>query len=1028
MYAERAAELNQPALSITDHGSLAGTLYHMQACESVGIKAILGMEAYFRPSIEEDRENKKPFGYFHLVMLAQNMTGWQNLMRISSQSHDDHHFYQSPSVDWKLLKDNSSGIIVTSSCISGYIPDKIKQQDFDSVNKHITEMQNVYGDRFYFEIQPHDFDDQRYVNQYIVELAKAKGIPFVATSDAHSPYEDWTDTQGIRVKIAWNKGVKGEDAKEYGGVPTTYLMSEDELRESFAAHHSALSSDEIDEAIKTSVDIADRCDQIVVDRSPKVPKAAGSILEAERILREWCEEGMERIGKKDDDVYRARLEEELSVMKKLKVLDYFVFVGDMVRWAKSQNIRVGPGRGSAGGSLVCYLSRITALDPIGYNLLFERFLNEYRTEIPDIDVDFDPNGRPLIKEYLTKKWGADKVIDVAAFQSFGLKAAVKDVARTLGVDFQKTTKATDSIPDKTWGETLETLSEQLPELNDFFEEFPNVKRHACRLQGQIKGSSKHPAAVIVTDQPAENLIPLMRAKDGGLVTQWSERANHQLLSPYGFLKVDMLVTKALAQQARAFDLIRERHGIDCENVNDFFEDVYRFPVNQSPLLSDPEVVSCFGHGRNLGIFQFASRGISGLLKEIAPTNLDHVIAANALYRPGTLSNGMAFEFAKRKNGKEWRLPHESVAPFLSSTFAIIVYQEQVMQMYRTLGVDVDSSESAVFLKVVAKGIARDLKGKEKLQAYYDKFAGGCKEKGIPKQAYDEIWDQILAMTTYSFNRSHSAGYALQAYQDWWLKKRYPLEFYEPLLTNEEGKTAQIVRESRAFGLDILPPDINESNQMFTVSGNSIRFGLMAVKGVADAGYQEISRNRRYTSLADFEQRVAKRKVNAKAKQALIECGAFDSLGERAEWAVKEKASAERQIIGIALSSGDDIKKYQKIIDEHTDPIVSLDRVMEEEGIVRVGGEIVKTSEHKTKKGDPYIRVDLDCAGDTIQAIFWSEEYSKYRHVLYEGAVVLVAGSYDTEWENVSAHYCVTAEQLATEIKKEKKDASRSVAA
>lgn len=1040
-YAERAAELNQAALSITDHASLAGTLYHMQACEKVGIKPILGMEAYFRPNITEDRENKKQFGYFHLILLAQNEKGWKNLMRISSASHDDFHYYQKPSVDWELLVNNSEGLIATSSCLAGYIPQAVMQQDYERVNEHLERMQSLFGDRFYFEIQPHDIAEQISVNKYIVDLARSRGIPFIATADVHSPFEDWVETQKIKDMIGKNKSVKdkkkeGTEEKEYGGIPTTYLMSDQEIRKAFTDFHFTLTSDEVETAIKTTLEVADRCDHIVVDKSPKVPKATKSTLESLRVLREWSNEGLVRIGKESDPVYTARLEEELAMIKHLKVADYFVIVGDMVRWAKSDEplpsvkaenpdakkrpIRVGPGRGSAAGSLVCYLIRITALDPIGYNLLFERFLNEYRTEIPDVDIDFDPNRRPEVKEYMVEKWGKDYVIDVAAFQSFGLKAAVKDVARALGVSYDKTTKATDSIPRITFGETLESLEKQLPVLKAYFDEFPDVRRHSMRLQGQIKGSSKHAAAVIVTDRPAEDIIPMMRAKDGSITTQWSERANAQLLSPYGFLKIDMLVTEALASQDRALQLIEERHGIKYD-----FEDPKQFPVVESPFLSDPDVVETFGHGRMLGIFQFASHGAVGLLKDIKPENLDHIIAANALNRPGTLGNGMAEEYAKRKNGKEWSLPHEAMEPFLGTTYGVIVFQEQVMQIYRALGKDVESAESAVFLKVVAKGIARDLKGKEKLQAYYEKFAAGCEEKGIPKKAYKTLWDQILAMTTYAFNRSHSAGYGLQAYQDGWLKHNYTLEFYEPLLSNEDKKTGQIVRESRAYGLKILPPDINTSNAHYTVDGNAIRFGLLAIKGVADAGIAEIKRERPFASLADFEDRVAKRKVNSAARKALVDCGAFDTIGERADWTILEKAAAEREILGTALSAAADVVKHKKLITEYTDRFDKLEEMAAKEETVSVGGEIVKITESKTKNGDLYARIDIEFDGEEIQVIFWSEQYKKFRQMLAIGAAILVAGSYDVEYGNVSVSSCITAEQLSIEIKKEKSDASRS---
>lgn len=1022
-YAEQAVALEQPALAITDHGSLAGTLYHMQACEKAGIKSILGMEAYFRPSVIKDKEDKNQYGYFHLVLLAQNHEGWKNLMKISSQSHNDSHFYQKPSVDWRLLWEHNAGLIATSSCLAGFIPQAIIEDREEDARKHLKAMLDIFGDRFYFEIQPHDIVEdeiriQALVNEYCVAMAKEQGIPFVATADVHSPYEDWVETQNIRTMIGYNQSMRDKKKesgdKEYGGIPTSYLMSEGELYSAFYNNHPALSQYEIESAIKCSVEIADRCEQIVVSKEPKLPKVTKTHMEAERVLREWCKEGLVRIGKNKEQVYLDRVEEELGVMRKLKVMDYFIIVGDVIRWAKDQGIRIGPGRGSAGGSLVCYLTRITAMDPIGYDLLFERFLNEYRTEIPDIDFDIDPSRKPEVLEYMTNKFGADKVVQVAAFQSFGLRAAVKDVARTLNVSFPETNKVTDLIPKLAFGETLETLEQQIPELEAYFKKYPVVRKHATRLQGQIKGSSKHAAAVIVTDEPAEELIPMMRAKDGTMVTQWSERANAQLLSPYGFLKIDMLVTDSLTAQAKAIALIEERHGVKLD-----FENPLTFPAVENPAFSDQKVVESFAHGRNLGIFQFASKGISGLLKAIKPTTLDHVIAANALYRPGAMKN--AKSYSNRKNGhEEWKVPHEAIEQILNKTFGWLVYQEQVMQVYRALGKDVQPAESALFIKVAAKGIARDLKGKERLQAYYDKFEAGCKEKKIPKRNYDEIWSQILQMTTYSFNRSHAAGYALQAYIDAWIKFRYPLEFYAPLLSTEEDKIPQIIRESKAYGVKILPPDINQSDAEFTIVGNAIRFGLLAVKGISWAGLTEIKDKRRFSSWEDFYERITARKCNASAKRALHNCGAFDTLGQRHDWPDVAKKAMEKSLLGVSLTDVDDITKYKKMLAEYVTPVEKYEELSGSEEMIQVGGEIVSVTDHKTKKGDEYARVDIDWEGEETQVIFWKDTYSEFRHMLAEGAAVLVAGYYDVEYKNTSARHCVTAEQLAIEAKKEKK--------
>lgn len=1021
VYAKRAAELGHSALSITDHGSLAGTLYHAQACEAEGVKPILGMEGYFRQDIAHDRENKLNMDYFHLILLAKNQEGWRNLMRLSSASYSEENHYQKPCLDWRLLRKNSEGLIASTTCVQGIIPQALIRNQEEDARYLLRVFRDIFGDDFYLEIQPHDFDEQRQVNMTLVNWAQEFGMPIVATSDVHYPFEGWEDTQKVLVQTKI-----GAD-KEWDVAPTCWLTTRAEVANQFAEYQN-IPPEFVSQALDNSIEISERIEHFTIDKSPKIPKATGSADEAERILRGWCAEGLIRIGKTEDRKYLDRIEEEFAVLKKLKVLDYFVIVGDMVRWAKDNGIRVGPGRGSAAGCLINYLIKITAIDPIGYGLLFERFMNEYRTEIPDIDIDFQDDRRDEVKDYLRRKWGNDFVVDIAAFQSFGLKASIKDVARVIGVPYIEADRATKAIPDKTWGLGLEDLEEQLPEVKELFQKYPELKKHATRLQGQMKGLSKHAAAVIVTDRPAQDVIPMMQSKDGSIVTQWSERANGQLISPYGFLKIDCLATDALTTQAAAIKLIKERHGIDID-----FEDVSQFPVIESPDYAETDVVEAFADGANIGVFQFGtSAGIKGFLKEIRPTHFEHIIAANAMYRPGP----MAFlgDYAARKNGAQWSSFHEAVAPYLDYTFGILVFQEQVMQMYNALAKDATGADSATFLKVVAKGIARDLEGRQKLQGYYDKFAAGCEEKGIPKSDYDKVWDQILQMSTYAFNKSHSAGYAIQAYQDKWLKKHYPLEFYSSLLTVESDSAAKIppiVKESKIVGIQMLPPDVNVSGLRFTIDQNNIRFGLLAVKGVGPAAVQEIERaraNGEFVSYEDFCERVAKSKVKKNVKRYLVDSGAFDSLGGREDWIVndegevvagtyteREKASLETQILGYSLTRKSDIDSYSKIIKERTIPYYELET--KDDGEVMLGGEIMKLKEHTTKKGDKMAFVDLSFETDDYSLTFFSHEYHRFQHMLAEGNAILVIGDWDKERQSTVVREACTASQLAEDLKR-----------
>lgn len=1025
-YATRAAELGQSALALTDHGSLAGALYHVDACEKVGIKPIIGAEMYLTHEAQKhDKEHKR----FHLVLLAKNPEGFRNLMRLSSLSWQPENFYYQPCIDWTLLRQYSEGLIASTSCMSGIVPKSIVTGQHVEAKRWLNTMQDIFNDDLYIEIQPHDDPGQRKVNLELIAMANEKGIPLVGTTDAHYPYKEWYNTQDILVMIQTGQSNKSREAREDAAKDifkfsgnTYWLMDEQELCEQFINFHPEISSELVNELIDNSSKIAERITHFSIDKSPKIPKATKSPLEAERTLRAWCNEGLKRIGQEHNQDYIDRVNEELSVMRELKVLDYFVIVADMVRWAKDQGIRVGPGRGSAAGSLVNYLCRITSIDPIGYGLLFERFLNTYRTELPDIDIDFQDDRRDEVKQYLHDKYGDDYVVNVSSFQSFKPKAAINEVSRVLNIPNHEVRAATGVIPDLLFEDDLESLEESYPVLKAFFKKYPQVKVHATRLEGQISRQSQHPAAVIITDRPAIDIIPMMRSKDGGMVTQWSERANAQLISPYGFLKIDCLSTDALTMQHLILEKIKERTGREID-----FEDVQQFPVIESPYKSDPRVIENFTDGYNVGVFQFASNSIVGLLKHVKPDNLDHVIATNALHRPGTLVNGVAFEYGDRKNGKTyWKLPHQAIKPFVDSTFGFMVYQEQVMQIFRALALDASDADVADFLKVTAKGIARDLGGKQKLQTYYDQFAAGCDEKKIPKKAYDEIWQQILQMTTYSFNKSHSAGYSLQAYQDKWLKTYYPLEFYSSLLTvsmNSSGdsqkKVMKAIREANAVGVKILPPNINTSEEGFSIDGNAIRFGLQAIKYIGREAVEEIKAQRPFESYGDFYDKVEKKKLNKRAKKMLVAAGAFDDLGGRTDWILdeeamvidgsvdeQEKATTEKELMGFSVSGNGNEEKYLKTLAEYVSDNMN--------GDVQIGGEVIGLREITDKNSKKMAFVNLSYNTIEHDVTFFSDAYAEHQHLLTEGNFILVVGHYDQEYKSTVAHKAISVAKLMEE--------------
>lgn len=1028
-YARRAAELGQSALALTDHGNLAGSLYHAEACHKVEIKPIVGMEAYFRPSVVKDREDKNSYGYYHLVLLAKNAEGFKNLMRLTNASYTDDFFYQKPNVDWGLLRTYSEGLIASSSCVAGYLPQLLLQEDLAGTEKTLRIFQDIFGEDFYLETQPHNFDEQRLVNLELMKLAENFGIPVVAAVDAHYPYKGWGDTQDISLMISTNSSVKkrvedeeaGKNYMQFTG-DTFWLMSEEELFDSFKQYHPDISSSKVKEMINNSEQIADKCEDFNYDKSPKIPRATKSAEEAERILREWCVEGLKRINRENDTQYRERMEHELRIICKLGVADYFVIVGDMVRWAKSEGIRVGAGRGSAAGSLVNYLIGITALDPIGYDLLFERFLNEYRTELPDIDIDFQDDRRDEVKDYLKSKWGDEYVVDVGAFQSFGHKGVIQDVGRVLNLPYIELKRATDDIPpaSKLFGMDLKDVKDTIPSISALFNKYPELEKHCMRLFGQMKGQSKHAAAVIVTDRPAHDLIPMMRSKEDGMVTQWSERGNAQLISPYGFLKIDCLALDELSVQDQAIKLIKERHGVEID-----FEDIEQFPVVESPYNVEEDIIESFSDGKNIGVFQFESKGIVGLLKNIKPTNLEHVIAANALYRPGTLENNVAFDYANRKNDRHnWKLPHKSVDEFIGYTFGFMIFQEQVMQIYSTLAKDATDAEAAIFLKVVAKGIARDLEGKQKLEKYYEKFLEGCLEKGISKAACDTLWSQILQMSTYSFNKAHSSGYALGGYQDKWLKNRYTIEFYTSLLSKKENKIPEIIRESKYYGINILPPDINTSDEAFTIDGNSIRFGLLGIKYVGPSTISAIKLARPFSTFEELVEKVPRRQLNIRTRNHLLMAGAFDCWGGRTQWILDEEGNRiaepvdlatmtqwEKETMGFAISKGDDLNLYREIIEDR----ITLDEEFEDGEEVLIAGEIIAIKEHKDKNGDKMAFLTLDYFNKEYRVTIFADTYRKMQHLIVQGKVIMVIGDWDEKRDTIAVNHMCAAEQLALEL-------------
>ena len=1057
-YAERAVFLGQGALSLTDHGTMSGALHHIAACRKAGIVPIVGVEAYFRPS----RANKFTRQAWHLCLYAKNLKGWHNLMRLVSISHaeieDGGGFYQYPCVDTKILRTYREGIVASSACFRSWLAHLISQGDSVAVRSHIDTMQNIFGDDFWIEIMPHDFNDQRALNITLVGIAAERGIPVIATNDAHFPYKDWAETQRVAkimgvgktlVRVA--KDVECGKADYLSELtPSLYLAHEEEMRFWFERRHTGLSENVVNEAIENTNLFAQRIVPFMLDTSPKLPKIPDLTETPEETLRGWIRQGMIRLRleyppahweRYPQREYSARVLYEFEILKSKGVIDYFVMLGDVIRWAKAEGIRVGLGRGSAAGCLISYLIGITAIDPISYGLLFERFLNPARKGLPDIDVDFDSERRHEVKAYLSRKYGADHVADIITHQRFQPKKVIGDLARVYGVSLPESLAVTESIDIRPDDE--ETKLEEILPLNEKLQAFksdhPEIWEHALRLEGTVANAGKHAAGIVVTPEPVAEYMALERGKKGDLVTSWSDAADFAAISDNGYLKYDFLGITGLSMHEYACKLIEEQTG---ERI-----DLNKLPVLRDPLEADDDVLRLFAEGYTVGIFQFASRGITGLLRDIEPDTALDLIAANALYRPGPMKGGVTWEYAKRKHNIFLRTYwNDEVRPVLSETYGLIVYQEQVMKIAQELGgfsgAEADDMRKAMGKLYRIKGgrAAKDFMGQ-----FRKKWFVGCSEHGISREVADEIWHKMLEFGHYGFNRSHSACYALQAYQDAYLKAKYPAAFYAARMTYEDDDEIikATLREARMRGLEIVLPNVNESQRGYTIDKKGrLVLGLEGIKGIGPNASAEIIRKRPFTSFADLLERGGP-KIPVKP---LIEAGAVDGLADRQAllslvprpcgpkklreheqtgeplplWTVydhmkhnlklkvprelpeifdqpelEELERIQGQLLNLPLASLNMTDAQQEYIGSRIympDELVQ----MSNGAAVVIGGEVVKVTKKKTKKGNLFANVSLVFGQHEWAAKFWSDQLATYEKLLKPGKVLMIAGRKD-EW-------------------------------
>lgn len=871
-----AKEQGSPAVALTDHGTMYGIIEFYQKAKKAGIKPILGVETYLAPGSRFDKNVREDRGY-HLLLLAENYTGYRNLIKLVSIAHLE-GFYYKPRVDWEVLGKYHEGVIACSACLGGEIPRLISSGKLDQAKKRIIEYNELFGqNNFFLEIQDHpELEGQTEVNEQLVKFAHELHIPLVATNDVHYLKKEDAEAQDILLCLQNKKKITDTDRMKMIGHGDYSMRPNEEMIAAFA---------KVPEAVENTLKIAERCQVDIEFGNIQLPYfEVPSGYDGGSYLREWCEKGLEKrfSGASSEELVkvRERLDYELSIINKMGWPSYFLIVADFINWAKNNKIVVGPGRGSAAGSIVCYLTGITDLDPLKYDLLFERFLNPDRISMPDIDMDFADIRRGEVLNYVGEKYGHDHVSQIITFGTMAARAAVRDVGRVLDEPYDYCDKISKSIPMFT---KLDEALATVPEIKEMYANEPAARKildYAKRLEGVARHASTHACGVLITKEALTEYVPVQYASssDRSIISQYSLHPVEDL----GLLKMDFLGLKNLTIIESALRIIKNTRGLEL-NINDI-------PLN------DEKTYKIFQAGETTGVFQFESSGMKRYLRELKPTEFEDIIAMVALYRPGPMEWIPDYIAGKHATKKVVYL-HPKLAPILEKTYGVAIYQEQVMQIARDLA-GFSMGQADVLRKAMGKKIA-SLLAEQK-----EKFIDGCVKNGVYKELGEKVFSFIEPFAGYGFNRSHAACYALIGYQTAYLKAHWPVEFMAALLTSDQGDTDRVaieIEECRNMGIKIMAPDINESFEAFTVvtSGtkdnrtvsqsekiDTIRFGLKAIKNVGEHIVDEIIRERKangaYRDVFDLLERITDKDLNKKSLESLIKCGAMDNFGERGQ--------------------------------------------------------------------------------------------------------------------------------------------------
>lgn len=1035
----RVKELNQTACAITDHGVMYGAIHFYNACRSAGIKPIIGVEMYLSETDRATKQTRMGADQYHLTLLAQNFIGYKNLMRLVSIGHLEGFSYK-PRIDFASLAEHADGIICLSGCSSGIIAKKIARNEENQAATWTKRFLDLFGDRFFMEIQSHppSADIER-LRPKLIDMARAHGVPLVATNDAHYIYPDDAEAQDALLAVQTRKTVDDTNRLTMIDCPDFYIKSTDEMETAFKDYP---------EAIQNTVRIADMCDlEIPIGKMifPEYPLAKGET--PETALRQLAHQKLLLRYPKPSPEILKRLDYELDVICSKGYASYFLIVQDFINWAKSVGIRIGPGRGSAAGALVSYALRITSIDPIVHGLPFERFMNPQRPSPPDIDVDIADVHRDDVIRYVAGKYGEDHVAQIITFGTMEARNAIRDIGRVLGLPYSDPDRIAKLVPPKTHiADALTTV----PELAEAYKEpkFKKLLDLAQKVEGNTRHSSVHAAAVIIADRPIIEYTPVQReAKAGKLITQYDMYALDLNVSEtaIGLLKMDFLGLRNLSILGAAIDFIKQEHNLTVD-------------ISDIPL-DDPKVFEMLSQGETTGIFQLESGGMRRVARSLKPSRFSDITAMVALYRPGPMDLIDDF-IAGKQDQTKIKYPHDSLKEILEETYGIPVYQEQILQIANVFA-GYSLGEADILRRAIGK------KKKYILDEEEARFIKGAAEKGHSKAQAKEIWGFIYKFAGYGFNKSHSASYAMIAYQTAYLKANYPVEYMAALLSIEAGSSSmnrderiyQGIDECKRMGITVLPPDINHSENGFAIEPldtslhhRAIRFGFSAIKNVGEAAIDSIIETRKkhlhFASFTHFCQVNDSRKVNKKVMESLIYSGAFDTFGTRntllhaleeirakaptklnnadadqvslfsvndapaaemtatdtfeplPELPLPTKLAKEKELIGIYLSEHPQEAALKVIREQISTHIDDLDLTAKQK--VRLGGILTRIHPVITKtKGQPMAFATLDDGTGKLDVVFFPKIYAKFQSDIVADAAVIVSGELDGKSEKPS---------------------------